>query len=83
MKKNDEFDEVGVRLLPERLFAAAEKVVQKRSDVIRQSVGVQIVVERVVAVFGIEADFNVILDALVTREDVFCLGAKIAFYLQD
>src|SRR5260370_12818630 len=33
MKKDDELDEIGVRLLPERFFAFAEKIVEKRSDV--------------------------------------------------
>src|ERR1700687_205821 len=39
MKKDDELDEIGVRLLPEWFFAAAEQVVQERSDVVRQGVG--------------------------------------------
>src|SRR6266436_3711071 len=33
MKEDDELDEIGVRLLPERFFAFAEKIVEKRSDV--------------------------------------------------
>src|ERR1700685_3241021 len=57
MEKDDELDEVGVRLLPERLLATAEKVVQKRGDVVREGVGVEVIVKRVVAVLGIEADF--------------------------
>jgi len=36
-----------------------------------------------VAVLGIEADFDVILGPLVTREDVFYLATKIAFHLKD
>ena len=51
MKKDDEFDEVGVRLLPEGLLSTSEKVVQKRGDVVREGVGVEVIVERVVAVF--------------------------------
>src|SRR5580692_4764228 len=61
MKKDDELDEIGVRLLPERFLAAAEQVVQERSNVVRQGVSVQVAVKRVVAVLGIEADFDVIL----------------------
>src|SRR5439155_18531690 len=61
MKEDDELDEVGVRLLPERFLATAEKVVQERGDVVSEGVRVQVIVERVVAVFGIEADFDVIL----------------------
>jgi hypothetical protein len=77
MKENDELDQVGVRLLPERLLATTEKVVQERGDVVCESVGVQVIVERVVAVFGIEADFDVILGPLVTSKDVFYLPAKV------
>src|SRR5882762_4404328 len=83
MKKDDELDEVGVRLLPEGFLATAEKVVQERSDVVREGVGVEVVVKRVVAVLGIETDFDVILGPLVTRKDVFYLAAKIAFDFQN
>ena len=57
VKKDDEFDEVGVRLLPEWFLATAKEIVQERGDVVREGVGVEIVVKRVVAVLGIEADF--------------------------
>ena len=53
MKKDDEFDEVSVRLLPERFLPTSEKVIQKRGNVVRKSVCVEIVVKRVVAIFGI------------------------------
>src|SRR6266702_1700825 len=39
--------------------------------------------ERVVAVLGIETDFNVILGPIVTRKDVFYFAAKIAFDFQN
>jgi hypothetical protein len=83
MQEDDELDEVGVRLLPEGFLASAKKVVQKRSDVVCEGVGVEVVVKRVVAVLGIEADFDVIFGPLVTGEDVFYLAAKIAFHLKD
>src|SRR5258708_21891212 len=83
MKKDDEFDEVGVRLLPEGLLSTSEKVVQERGDVVRKGVGVEVVVERVVAVLGIETDFDVILGPLVPLKDVFYLAAKIAFDFQN
>src|SRR5260370_28565285 len=83
MKKNDEFDEVGVRLLPEGLLSTSEKVVQERGDVVREGVGVEVVVERFVGVLGIETDFNVILGPLVTLKDVFYFAAKIAFDFQN
>src|SRR5258706_7657887 len=83
MKKNDELDEVGVCLLPEGLLPTSEEVVQERGDVVREGVGCRVVVERVVAVLGIETDFDVILGPLVTRKDVFHLAAKIAFDFQN
>src|SRR5271168_3083519 len=83
MKEDDELHEVGVGLLPERLLATAKEIIEERGDVVGEGVGVEIIVKRVVAVLGIETDFDVILDALVTCEDVFDLAAKIAFYLQD
>src|ERR1700723_1347881 len=82
MKKDDELHKVGVGLLPEGLLATAKEIIEERGDVVRERVGVEIVVKRIVAVLGIETDFDVILDALVTREDVFHLAAKIALYLQ-
>ncbi len=83
MKKDDELHEVGVGLLPEGLLATAKEIVEERGNVVRERVGVEIVVKRVVAVIGIETDFDVIVGALVTREDVFYLAAKIAFHLKN
>src|SRR5258708_15836636 len=83
MKKDDELHEVGVGLLPEGLLATAKEIVEERGNVVRERVGVEIVVKRVVAVLGIETDFDVIVGELVTREDVFYLAAKIAFHLQN
>src|SRR6266849_10249504 len=70
VKEDDELHEVGVRLLPKRFLATPEKIIQKRGDVVCEGVGVQVVVKWVVAVFGIEADFDVILSQLVTYKDV-------------
>ena len=83
VKKDDELHEVGVGLLPEGLLATAKEVVQERGDVVGEGVGVQVVVKRVVAVLGIETDFDVILGALVTREDVSYLVAKVALHFKD
>ena len=83
MQKDDELHEIGVGLLPERLLATAKEIIEKRSDVVRERVRVEIVVKRVVAVLGIETDFDVILDTLVAREYVFYLSAKVAFHLKD
>src|SRR5580700_1403949 len=60
VKQDDEFYEIGVGLLPEGFFAPAEKIVQKRSDVVGESVGVEVVVKWVVAVFGSKADFDIV-----------------------
>ena len=83
MKKDDELDEVRVRLLPERFLATAKQVVQQRRDAEGQGVGVQVVVKGVVSVFGIEADLDVILTALVTVENALHLTAKVSFDFED
>ena len=82
MEKDDEFDEVRVRLLPERFLPSSEKIVQKRSDVVREGVGVQIIVKRVVAVVGIETDFDVIFGPAMTRENLIYLLAEVAFHFE-
>src|SRR5260221_4628069 len=79
MKKDDELDEIGIRLLPEWFLAAAKQVVQERSDVVRQGVSVQVAVKRVVAVLGIEADFDVVLGSTVPGENFFDLAAEVPF----
>ncbi len=83
MKEDDELHKVGVCLLPEGFLATAKKVIQKRSNVVGQSVGVEVIVERVVAVFGIETDFDVVLSPLVAVEDGLYLAAKVALNLED
>lgn len=44
VKKDDGLNDVGVRLLPEGVVSRAEKAVQKRGYVVRERVGVEIVV---------------------------------------
>src|SRR6266851_5799892 len=83
MKKDDELDQIRVGLLPEGLFSFAEEIVQKRSDAEGQGVGVEVIVERVVAILGSEADFNVILPSAVPRQDVLHLSAEIPFDLEN
>ena len=83
VQENDELDEVGVGLLPKRFFAATEQVVQKRCDAIRQSVGIQVVMERVVTVVGIEADFYVVFLPCMLRKNTAHLVTEIAFHLED
>ena len=83
MKQDDEFYEVGVGLLPEGFLAPAEQVVQQRSDVVGEGVGVEVVVKRVVAVLGFEADFDVVAGASVPREDFLHLPAEVAFHFKN
>src|SRR5229473_2505911 len=48
-----------------------------------EGVGVEVIVERVVAILGSEADFNVILPSAVPRQDVLHLSAEIPFDLEN
>ena len=61
VQQDDELDEVRVGLLPERFLAFAEEIVQQRRDVVRERVGVEVVVQRVVAVVGVQADLDVVV----------------------
>ena len=70
VQQDHELDEVRARLLPERLLAAAEQVGHQRGDAVRQRVGVEIVVQRVVAIRRVETDLDVVVGAAVAREDV-------------
>src|SRR5207249_3419044 len=49
MKKDDELHQIRVGLLPERFLATPEEVIQQRGDVVGQGVGVEVVVQGVVA----------------------------------
>ena len=82
MQEDDEFDQIRVCLLPEGFLASAEEVVQQRCDVVRQSVGVEVVVERVVAIFGIEADFDVVLGPVVALKNSSHLVAEVSLHFQ-
>ena len=42
VQQDDEFDEVGVGLLPERFLASPEEIVEQRSDVVRERVSVEV-----------------------------------------
>src|SRR5579885_140455 len=83
VKQNDELHKVGVCLLPEGFLALAEEVVKERSDAVCQRIGVQVVVQGVVAVLGIEADFNVVVRPAVTGQDLLYLMAEIAFHFEN
>ena len=59
-QRDDELEQIRVRLLPERLFGFAEQVVQQTADRVRDRVRIEIVVQRVVADAGVEADLEVV-----------------------
>ena len=61
MKQDDEFDQVRVGLLPERFLAPAVQIVKQGCDAVSQSVGVQVIVQRIVPVQGMEADLDIIV----------------------
>ena len=83
MQEDHELDQVRARLLPERLLAAAEEVGHQRGDAVGQRVGVEIVVQRVVAVRRVETDLDVVVAAAVALEDVADVLAEVAFHFQD
>ena len=83
VQQDHELDQVRAGLLPERLLAAAEQIGHERGDAVGQGVGVEIVVQRVVAVRRVETDLDVVVGAAVARQDVADLPAEVAFDLQD
>src|SRR5208337_2361741 len=82
VEQDDELYEVGVGLLPEGLFASAKKVVDEGGNAVGERVGVEAVVEGVVAVVGIEADFDVVRITTEARKDGAHFFAEIAFDLK-
>ena len=72
VQQDHELDQVRARLLPERLLAAAKQVGHQRGDAVGQRVGIEIVVQRVVAVRRVEADLDVVVAAAVALEE--CRG---------
>ena len=83
MEKDDELHEVGICLLPEGFFAAPKQVVDEGGDAVGERVGIETVVERVVAVLGIEADFDIVSVTSEARKDRSYFSAEVAFHLQD
>jgi hypothetical protein len=79
VKQDDELHEVRVSLLPEWLLSFAEEVVEERSDTVGEGVSVQVVVKRVVSVFRMKADLNVVFGSPVAFENALHLVAEIAF----
>ena len=65
MQEDHEFDEVRAGLLPKGLLPFAEEIRHQRGDAVGQGIRVEVVVQRVVAVAGVETDFDVIVAATV------------------
>ena len=59
-QRDDELQQIRVRLLPERFLRLAEQVVQQPADRVGDGVRVEIVVQRVVADAGVEPDFEIV-----------------------
>ena len=83
VEQDDELDEVRVGLLPEGLLAAPVEVIEERGDPVGESVGVEVVVKRIVAVLGLEAHLEVVGLAPVPAEDLAHPVAEVALDLQD
>ena len=82
-QQNDELQQVGVRLLPERLLRSAEQVVQQRGHGIGDGVRIQLVVQRVVADAGIEPDLDVVRVTACPVEHRSHLATEVALHFQD
>ena len=63
VQQDDEFDKIRVGLLPERLLAFAEQVIEQTRDTIRQRIRFQIVVQRVIAKVARQIQFQIIFRA--------------------
>ena len=78
MEQDDELDEVGVCLLPEWLFAAAEEVLS--NDAMLKARRMRpIVMKRVVAELRVETDLDVVLASSVAFQNLSYFPAKSPF----
>src|SRR5262249_49803138 len=83
VEKDDELDQVCVGLLPEWFFTPAEQIVQKRCNVVGQGIGVEVVMQGVVSVRRIEADFDIVLGPAVSLQYLPDPMAEVSFDLQN
>src|SRR5262249_47878344 len=81
-KQNDKLQEVGIRLLPERFLRAAEQVVQHCRNRVGDCVGIEIVVQRVVADASVKSDLHVVGGTSSPGQDRADLATEIALHLQ-
>jgi hypothetical protein len=59
-QEDDELQQIGVRLLPERFLRLAQQVVEQRGDRIGHCIRIEIVVQGVVADAAVDADLHVV-----------------------
>src|SRR5229473_7880 len=83
MEKDDEFNEVCVRLLPEGFLAPAEEVVQERRNVVGQRVSVEVIIQGVVAVLGAKTYLNIVLGPVMTLQNTSYFVAEVPFHFQN
>ena len=82
-QQDHELEQVGVGLLPERFLRPAEQVVQERRHGVRHRVGIELVVQRVVADAGVEPDLDVVVGSVRARKDGLHLATEVPLHLQD
>ena len=83
MQQDDVLKHIRVSLLPEWLLAAPKQVIQQAGDAIRQGVGFQVVVKRVVPELRVERDFNIVAFAAMAGEGVSHLMTEVAFDFEN
>ena len=83
VQQDDVSHKVGVGLLPEGFLALAPYRRDDGGDVERLRVGIERVVQRVVANVAVERDLDIILFPPAPLEDALKLAAEIAFDLKD
>ena len=81
-QEDHELQQVGVCLLPERLLRFAEQIVQECGDGERHRVRVEIVVQRVVAVTGLEANLDVVVLPSCLFQNPVHLLAEVALHFE-
>ncbi len=82
VEKDDELDEIRVCLLPEGFLAAPVEVIEERGDPVGESVGFEVVVQRIVAIGRVEAHLDEVRFASVPRQDLPHLVAEVAFHFE-
>ena len=82
-QQNDELEQGGACLLPERLLRFAKQVVDDRCDGVRDRVRIEIVVARVVTDVATEPNLGLVGGAPGTRQHAAYLPAEVTLDLED